>query len=100
MALRNTPSPKQEEQVPKHPRLPELSPFQAGRKHPPATVFPNYIYGDIDGIGIVLSTSEEVDEDGAPVRATTHFVGIECLHWAPDARETGDCRFGCIGRAA
>jgi hypothetical protein len=94
--IRSPQSQRQEEEIAQHHLLPELSPFQNGRRHRTADVRKTVI----PGIGFVSSVSEEKDADGVPLRFTDHLVGIGCRHWAPSARETGDCRFGCLGRAA
>lgn len=95
--IRNTPSVKQDEETPRHPLTDQLSPFVNGRRRREALVMPT---ASIPGIGHVVSVSQERDKEGNPVRAMFHLVGLECLHWAPSARETGDCRFGCIKRGA
>ena len=94
--IRSPQSQRQEEEIAQHHLLPELSPFQNGRRHRQALVHPTVI----PGIGMTFSHSEERDEEGNPIRANLHLVGIECRHWAPSARTTGDCRFGCLKGAA
>lgn len=93
--LKSTPSQKQDSQVPQHPSIVDLSPFMDGPKWEPATLLPA---AGVPGTALasVVSISEAVDEDGAPLRATIHLVGRHCLHWAPDGATTGDCRFGCV----
>jgi hypothetical protein len=95
--IRSPQSQRQEEEIAQHHLLPELSPFQNGRRHRQAHVTPT---AALPGIGYVVSVSEERDSEGNPVRCDVHLVGIECRHWAPSARETGDCRFGCLKDAA
>ena len=96
--IRSPQSQRQEEEIAQHHLLPELSPFQNGRRHRKAIVLLGPI--NLPGIGYVISASEERDVEGSPVRATLHLVGIECRHWAPHAETTGDCRFGCLKGAA
>lgn len=92
--IRSPQSQRQEEEIAQHHLLPELSPFQNGRRRAPAVLIQGMT--SVPGIGHVVSTSEERDEEGSPVRATLHLVGLACRHWAPDAETTGDCRFGCL----
>lgn len=95
--LKSPQSQRQEEEIAQHHLLPELSPFQNGRRHRQAHVTPT---AALPGIGYVVSVSEERDDEGNPKHSSLHLVGIACLHWAPDARTTGDCRFGCLKAAA
>ena len=92
MTIRSTPSQRQDEQTPQHPSIVDLSPFQNGPTWKPASVVETPEYGA--NIGAVISLSEQVDDDGVPVRATMHYVGAACLHWAPEPAK-GDCRFAC-----
>lgn len=97
MALRTTPSQKQDLETPRHPLTDQLSPFTGIPTRSPAHLVR---VGHDPNIAAVISISNEVDAEGAPVSSTTHLVGARCQHWAPDAERTGDCRFGCVKRAA
>lgn len=96
MAMRSTPSQKQDLETPRHPLTDQLSPFTQIPTRSPAHLIPTRH----EHLAAVVSTSDAVDEDGAPVSATVHLVGRRCEHWAPNGEETGDCRFGCAKRAA
>lgn len=96
MSIRTTPSQKQDVETPRHHLTDELSPFVNGNRPREATLWAT----DIPGIAAVISISNEVDAEGAPVHSTTHLVGGLCRHWAPDAERTGDCRFGCLKASA
>jgi hypothetical protein len=91
--IKSPQSQRQEEEIAQHHLLPELSPFQNGRKHRKAHLYE--AQPPRPGLAMVISVSEALDKEGNPKHSTRHLVGRHCLHWAPRGAETGTCRFGC-----
>ena len=55
---------------------------------------------DFPALATVQTEQHYDKKTGEPLPVMTFYVGTECEHWAPNALEATDCRFGCIGQSA